>query len=162
MNKENFKKNLIYLFDNINLKNGIYLNDVCWDRTNKKKFSSIHSISSYLAMFSPSLPSYFIDKYSKENDTIMDNFSGRGTTALVSREKKRKFIGNDLNPYAYVLSKLKVDKLNKIDLLNKINKLEIEYNKSVFINKKINSKNSIFVRLFRVRLYKKCAAEEKE
>jgi DNA modification methylase len=84
-------------------------------------------------MFAPSLPNYFINKYSVVNDTVMDNFSGRGTTALVSREMSRNFVGTDLNPYALALSKFKVGTCKKKKLLKKIYELEIEFKNSQFI-----------------------------
>lgn len=122
------------------------LKDVNWSR-NKKGYSSIHSISSYLAMFAPSLPSYFIKKYSKENDIVMDNFSGRGTTALVCRELNRKFIGNDLNPYSYVLTKFKISKISKDELLTYLDVIEKKFKSSVFLNKRINYKDIIYKEL---------------
>jgi len=131
-NTENFKS--IWLFKNLSQQNGKELKDINWSRKNLKSFSSIHSISSYLAMFSPSLPKYFIEKYTNENDIVMDNFSGRGTTALVSREMNRNFIGSDLNPYALVLSRMKIDKIIKKNMIIRIQNLRIEYE---------NIKNSI-------------------
>lgn len=98
-------------------------------------------------MFNPQLPSYFIKRYSKKNETVMDNFSGRGTTALVCRELNRKFIGNDLNPYAYVLTKFKVDKILKNELLTCIDEIENKYKNSYFINMKINYKDNVFKEL---------------
>ncbi len=104
------------------------LENIDWSRRNNKlEHSKMHSISSYLAMFSPSLPNYFIKKYSKENDTVMDNFSGRGTTGLVARELNRNFIGSDLNPYALVLSRAKIEKYQIEDLIEKLNNLQEEY-----------------------------------
>lgn len=112
-----------------------------WSRKNNKNFSKMHSISSYLAMFSPSLPNFFIKKYSEESDLVMDNFSGRGTTGLVSRELKRKFIGSDLNPYALVLSRSKIDSYNKENLILWISKIEKEFStKSVYFYNKTNQK----------------------
>lgn len=102
--------------------------NIDWSRRTNKFFSRLHSISSYLAMFCPALPKYFIDKYSQPNDLVMDSFSGRGTTALVCREVNRRFIGTDLNPYAFVLTRFKISsnlKLKKI--LNRLDCLEQEF-----------------------------------
>lgn len=139
-------KNCIACSKNFEFKNFEILTNVNWSR-NKKDYSSIHSISSYLAMFTPSLPSYFIKKYSKENSVVMDNFSGRGTTALVCRELNRKFVGNDLNPYAYVLTKFKIDKILKNELLESLNDIEKKFKNSIFLNKVINYKNIVFKEL---------------
>lgn len=129
--------NNIILYKNIEQNNGEIIEGLDWSRKNNNNFCSIHSVASYLAMFSPSLPKYFIEKYSTKNSIVMDNFSGRGTTALVSREFGRKFIGSDLNPYAIVLSKLKISTINKKVLFEKIKILQNEFNlnKECFINK---------------------------
>lgn len=131
--------NQIIKYSSIDLKNPKYLsNDIDWSRKQNNKFSKMHSISYYLAMFCPALPSYFIDIYSDENSIIMDNFSGRGTTALVCREKGRKFIGSDLNPYAFVLSKAKTLTSTKDKLIKTIDKLEKEFLNSDYKQIKIN------------------------
>ena len=102
-----------------------------WSRTGgDHKISSLHSIASYLAMFAPAVPEYFINKYSHENAIVFDPFSGRGTTALRSRELKRQFIGSDLNPYALVLSKFKISKIYKTTLIKRI-----LYWKKIFMEK---------------------------
>lgn len=118
----------IYIHKDINLSKLDKLDNVDWSRRTNKFFSRLHSISSYLAMFCPALPKYFIDKYSQPNDLVMDSFSGRGTTALVCREANRRFIGTDLNPYAFVLTRFKISsnlKLKKI--LNRVDCLEQEF-----------------------------------
>ncbi len=118
----------IYIHRDINLSKLDKLDNVGWSRKSNKFFSKLHSISSYLAMFCPALPKYFIDKYSNENDIVMDSFSGRGTTALVCRESNRQFIGTDLNPYAYVLTKFKISPNLKLkNILNRICILENEF-----------------------------------
>ena len=131
----------IILFKDLNLKSYKILENTYWGRSNKNSVSSIHSVSSYLAMFSPEIPYFFIKKYSKVNSIIMDNFSGRGTTGLASRELNRRFIGNDLNPYAYVVSKFKLDKISKLELIATLNILKAEYFNSDFVKKRINYKN---------------------
>ena len=104
--------------------------DVDWSRKQNKFFSPLHGIASYLAMFCPALPKYFIEKYTSENDVVMDNFSGRGTTALVSRELNRNFIGSDLNPYSFVLTKFKCSKISKQNIINRINELKEKFKES--------------------------------
>lgn len=127
----------IVRYKNINLTNHKILDNVDWSRKNNKNFSKLHSISSYLAMFSPSLPDYFIKEFTKENDLVMDNFSGRGTTALTCRETNRRFIGSDLNPYAFVLTRFKISNdLNIEKIKLRIIELEKEFNLN-----KINWKN---------------------
>ncbi|WP_051789193.1 DNA methyltransferase [Mycoplasma buteonis] len=94
-----------------------------------KKIINFNSLNSYLAMFPLSVPIDFIEKYTKPNDLVMDNFSGRGTTLFACRLLNRNFVGNDLNPYAYVISKAKSVNVSKEKLLKRITQLELEFNK---------------------------------
>ncbi len=113
-----------------NLKNPKIINEN-WSQTGGiAPKSSLHSIASYLAMFAPALPEYFINRYSNEGDLIFDPFSGRGTTALRSRELNRKFVGSDLNPYSLVLSRFKISKLKKNNLLIRLKYWEKKFEKS--------------------------------
>ena len=64
-----------------------------------------HYTCSYMAMFPPQLPHYFISKFTKPGDVVLDPFSGRGTTAVQAMSQNRIGIGNDLNVLAYVLTK---------------------------------------------------------
>jgi site-specific DNA-methyltransferase (adenine-specific) len=58
--------------------------------------------------FPPSLARYFIWKFSKPGDKVLDPFSGKGTTPLEACIAGRIGIGNDIAPEAYVLTHSKV------------------------------------------------------
>ncbi|MFV8473296.1 DNA methyltransferase [Mycoplasma sp. 4F] len=96
-----------------------------------KEIINFNSLNSYLAMFPLDVPLNFIEKYTNEDDIVMDNFTGRGTTLFASRLLNRKFVGNDLNPYAYVISKSKASQIHKIDLINRVNELETIFNNKI-------------------------------
>lgn len=103
-------------------------NQLCeWKAFPKNMNNKLHTICSYMAMFPPSVPHYFIEKYSEVGDTVLDPFSGRGTTVLEACSLQRKGIGNDLNVLAYLLTKAKCDVPKKGRLLSKINKLERDF-----------------------------------
>lgn len=102
--------------------------DTNWSRSGDKNASKMHSIASYLAMFSPAMPKYFIDKYTEEQDLIFDPFCGRGTTALKSREMNRRFVGSDLNPYSIVLSRAKISKSSINRIYKKLDSIEKKFN----------------------------------
>ena len=40
----------------------------------------------------------------KENEVILDSFSGSGTTAFVCKQNNRQFIGYEIDPQYYKLS----------------------------------------------------------
>jgi len=58
-----------------------------------KPFSEAH-----FATFPPEIPEICIKAGSREGDTILDPFSGAGTTGLVAEKLGREFIGIELNP----------------------------------------------------------------
>jgi len=70
---------------------------------------SFHPMCSYLASFPASLVHAFIARYSRPGDVVLDPFSGRGTTPLQACAEGRIGVGNDLNPFAHLLTAAKVD-----------------------------------------------------
>jgi DNA modification methylase len=49
------------------------------------------------AQFNPELPEFFIKWLTDENDLVYDPFTGGGTTGKVSIQRKRNFIGTEIN-----------------------------------------------------------------
>jgi len=62
-----------------------------WDITTKP-FKGAH-----FATFPPELPERCILASTREGDTVLDPFSGAGTTGMVARKHGRKYVGVDLN-----------------------------------------------------------------
>lgn len=98
-----------------------------WKKLPKNMNNNLHSICSYMAMFPPSLPHHFIEKYSNEGEVVLDPFSGRGTTLLEACSMNRIGLGNDMNPLAVLLSKAKSNVPQKGRVLSRINNLERAY-----------------------------------
>lgn len=57
--------------------------------------------------WSPYIPRNVILRYSREGDTVLDQFVGGGTMAVEARLTHRNFIGVDINPSAIELTKTK-------------------------------------------------------
>ncbi len=70
---------------------------------------AFHPMCSYLASFPAALTHAFIARYTRPGDVVLDPFSGRGTTPLQACVEGRIGVGNDLNPFAHVLTAAKVD-----------------------------------------------------
>ena len=70
---------------------------------------SFHPMCSYLASFPAALAHAFIARYSRPGDVVLDPFSGRGTTPLQASTERRIGVGNDLNPFAHLLTASKVE-----------------------------------------------------
>jgi len=78
-----------------------------WHGVNPRWGHSMHTMCSYHGMFPAKVAHYFIQRYSRPGDVVLDPFSGRGTVPLQARVEGRRPICNDLNPLAYVLSRAK-------------------------------------------------------
>jgi site-specific DNA-methyltransferase (adenine-specific) len=70
---------------------------------------SLHPMCSYLASFPAALAHAFIARYSRAGDVVLDPFSGRGTAPLQAQAEGRIGVGNDLNPFAHLLTAAKAE-----------------------------------------------------
>ena len=77
-------------FSKCNFKRGT-LSDV-WNISRGKKIDKNHS-----AVFPEKLVETILTNFTEENDIIYDPFMGTGTTALVSKELNRRWIGSEIN-----------------------------------------------------------------
>lgn len=78
-----------------------------WHGVNPRWGHSMHTMCSYHGMFPAKIAHYFIQRYSRLGDVVLDPFSGRGTVPLQARVEGRLAICNDLSPLAYALSRAK-------------------------------------------------------
>jgi hypothetical protein len=89
-----------------------------------------HHMCTYMAMFPPELPHYFIQRFTKPGDRVLDPFSGRGTTAVEAAAQSRIGIGNDLNPLAVALTRGKLSNPQLSDVLERLDALEKQFDPS--------------------------------
>jgi site-specific DNA-methyltransferase (adenine-specific) len=81
---------------------------------------SFHPMCSYLASFPAALAHAFIGRFSRPGDVVLDPFSGRGTTPLQACAEGRLGIGNDLNPFAHLLTAAKVDPASPAEAMTRL------------------------------------------
>ncbi|WP_051353060.1 DNA methyltransferase [Thalassobacillus devorans] len=98
-----------------------------WRDMPKRWGHSFHPICSYLAMFPPGVPRYFIEQFTKQGDVVLDPFSGRGTAPLEACIAGRIGIGVDLNPLAYLLTRAKTTPPSVEELYKRVEELRNEY-----------------------------------
>jgi DNA modification methylase len=67
-----------------------------------------HGYHRYPAKFLPNIVKKLIERYTNENDTIVDLFAGCGTTLVESKIHGRKSIGIDINPIAELITNAKI------------------------------------------------------
>jgi DNA modification methylase len=75
-----------------------------------------HGIHSYTAKFIPHMPRYFIEKYTKEGEIVLDPFAGSGTTLLEANLLGRNALGIDINPLAVLIGRVKTTSIKKEEL----------------------------------------------
>lgn len=74
--------------------------------TNQKKMG-------HPAMFPEELPKRLIKMFSYVGDTVLDPFSGLGTTAFVAKKLNRNYIGFEISPNYCKISEERINKLNE-------------------------------------------------
>jgi site-specific DNA-methyltransferase (adenine-specific) len=88
---------------------------------------SFHPMCSYLASFPAGLVHAFIARYTRPGDVVLDPFSGRGTTPLQACAESRIGAGNDLNPFAHLLTAAKVDPPTRADVKTRLTGLRLAW-----------------------------------
>jgi hypothetical protein len=89
---------------------------------------TFHPMCSYLASFPAALTHAFIARYSRPGDVVLDPFSGRGTTPLQACAEGRIGVGNDLNPFAHLLTAAKVQPATRADAVTRLAQLRLGWN----------------------------------
>jgi site-specific DNA-methyltransferase (adenine-specific) len=89
-----------------------------------------HPMCSYLASYPAALTHAFIARYSRPGDVVLDPFSGRGTTALQACAEGRIGVGNDLNPFAHLLTAAKVESPTRAETATRLAQLRLAWNAS--------------------------------
>ena len=88
---------------------------------------SFHPMCSYLASFPAALAHAFIARYSRRGDVVLDPFSGRGTTPLQASAEGRIGVGNDLNPFAHLLTASKVEPASPAEARTRVAALRLAW-----------------------------------
>jgi hypothetical protein len=88
---------------------------------------SYHPMCSYLASFPAALSHAFIARYSRPGDVVLDPFSGRGTTPLQACAEGRIGVGNDLNPFAHLLTAAKVEPATRPEARTRLAALRVAW-----------------------------------
>jgi len=129
----------------------------------------LHSLSPYQGRLTPSFVHWLVRIFSTIDMVVLDPFCGVGTVPLEADFLGRSTIGNDLNPYAYLVARGKFDRRPIDEYLNYLKSIsdEVVNNKCkiddipkwirdyfhdktlkeiVYINKKLEEENQFFLR----------------
>lgn len=84
------------------------LDKIDWDFKDFTTQYLTHKFHSYPARFIPQIPLTFIKLFTREGETVLDPMCGCGTTLVEAFLNNRNSIGNDFNPLATLITKVKV------------------------------------------------------
>lgn len=103
-----FKEKRFYVIKDVVPRTNIWKYKVGFGNSAKNKIAFEHP-----AIFPEQLAYDHIVSWSKENDLVLDCFSGSGTTAVVCSELKRRFICIEKNEQYYELSCRRLEEYNR-------------------------------------------------
>jgi hypothetical protein len=84
----------------------------------------VHRLHPYLGKFIPQLVEWFLSRYFKPNEIILDPFMGSGTTLIQGNELKMHTIGIDISPFNCLIARVKAAKYEVAKARSEI--LEVE------------------------------------
>ena len=91
------------------------LNNINWDFKDFTTQYLSHKFHSYPARFIPQIPLSFIRLFTKEGDIVLDPMCGCGTALVEAFLNNRDSIGNDFNPLATLISKVKTTLISDLE-----------------------------------------------
>src|SRR3989338_8936038 len=119
------------------------LKSIDWNFGDCKTNHATHDFHPYPAKFIPQIPNNLIKIFTKENEVVYDPFCGSGTTVVESVLEHRRAIGNDANPLAVLISKVKSTPLSerKIGLIENalskiVQSITLFYDSGLFMDEK--------------------------
>lgn len=116
------------------------LDEIEWDFKDFTTQYLTHKFHSYPARFIPHIPLTFIKLLTKEKVTIVDPFCGCGTTLVEAFLNNRYSIGNDFNPLATLICKVKTTLIDENELAYLNERLACMKSNSGLDNSKIDER----------------------
>lgn len=119
MTKVNEARQLYLFEENLN-----QLDARLWHGSFNARESSLQQLSPYVGKLKSGMVRVLLNLYSKPGDIVLDPFSGSGVVSLESVLANRRAFANDLSPYAYTLTRGKLEAPGKEKIaLEKANEL---------------------------------------
>src|SRR6266404_4243307 len=84
------------------------ISNALWEGCFNGRESSMHQLAPYVGKMKSGMARALIEEFSREGDVVLDPFCGSGVVPYEALLAGRHAVGNDLNPYAYVLTKGKL------------------------------------------------------
>src|SRR3989344_8822042 len=77
-------------------------------------------VGPYYAMFPAAFAKNVIKKYTKEGDSVLDPFVGRGTSIFAAATNGRAGFGIEINPVGWVYTKTKLSPAPRTEVLKRL------------------------------------------
>jgi len=116
----------------------------------------VHRMHPYKGKFIPQLVEYFLDThtdefkkevYFRQNDIILDPFCGSGTTLVQANELGLNAIGIDISAFNSLISNVKVESYELVELTKIINQITKDFKTFIFNSNSINFENKLLEKL---------------
>lgn len=78
-----------------------------YDVPEHQRTKHVHRLHPYLGKFIPQLVEWFLRRFFKEGDLILDPFMGSGTTLVQANEMRMHAIGIDISPFNCLIARVK-------------------------------------------------------
>jgi RMKL-like, methyltransferase domain len=97
------------LFESENLETGTQLDASLWQGSFNGRESTLQQISPYIGKMKSGMARVLVNLYSRPGQIVLDPFSGSGVVPLEAALGNRVAWANDLSPYAYTLTRGKLE-----------------------------------------------------
>jgi DNA modification methylase len=96
------------------------LDSQLWSGSFNGRESTLQQLSPYIGKMKSGMARVLIEHYSKRGDVVLDPFSGSGVVPFEATLSGRYALANDLSPYAYALTRGKLESpVNEHDAINR-------------------------------------------
>jgi len=89
-----------------------------------RRTKHVHRLHPYLGKFIPQLVEWFLARYFRPDDIILDPFMGSGTTLIQGHEMGIHTIGIDISPFNCLIARVKADRYHPGEVRREVTDIE--------------------------------------
>src|SRR5687768_15125071 len=119
-----------------------------WSDTSSGTENTLQQLAPYIGKMKTSLARSLVENFTKPGDTVIDPFCGSGVICLEALTLGRNVVANDLNPYASILTRAKLNPIDTVEEACKAAESVVEEAKSIALDANYNVDAPEWVRAF--------------